>query len=982
MAQDFKVAGVLSLDDQMSGKLKAASAAVGNFTQKTQSMGSRVAAATKTIGTGMMAAGAATTAMGIKSVKSFGNFQASLNKAAVVAGGTSKDISGLADVANRMGAELPLSAQDSADAMIEMAAAGADVATIKKTFPAIAEAATATGEDLQDTASVVQNSMNIWGDSLKSPAKAAAILTKVANLSNAGISDMNQAIATIGGTAKNAGFGMQDMTTAIGLLTNKGFSAARASQDLNHAILAMQAPSKGAKAQMDALGLSFTDAQGNMKPFPTILSEIADSLDGMTSSQKAAALKKMFGSSGMAAILPLLDSIKDKSGNTAKSWDAFSASVDKASSSSATATKYLQDQASEMQQNVGSKIEQVGGNWEALSNKSMASKSKVTGGLLDMVNSTIEWATKSNDSIAQVIRGFVGLSPIIGPSLVAIGATTRNLVPIFGLLKTAGSGLGKVFMLMKTPIASLKTGFTALWGVIAANPIMAIIIAITAVTVALTLFFTKTKAGQQIVATVVQFIQTAWQNLATFLTTLFTGIGAFFSNIWNSVVVGLTPIIAAIQNLWNTLVQFIMMIWTPIAPFFQGLWTGITIIFSTVWNNIVVVIQTAWTVIQTVVSTGISIIQTVFGTGWNILVTIVSAAWSIISTVVSTAINAIASIISIIMDIIQGNWSGAWNEIEALASSIWSAIQSVITTYINAVSSVISSVLNAIQNIWNSVWNGIKSIAVSIWNAIQSVVTNNINAVKSVINSVLNGIKNIWTSVWNGIKSVAISIWNGIKSAITAAINAVRSVISSVLNGIKSIWTSAWNSLRSAVSSAWSGIRSTVQSGINSIKSIMNIGSALYSAGANAIRGFWNGLRSMFSSVISSVQSFASRVANTMRKVLKIHSPSRVTRGLGSYTGQGFVLGLKDQYASVQDMSARIAAAAIPDVNKNTLANNINGINKRMQSGISGTLNSNISLNQPAQINLSLGGSNYKAFVGDITQQQNVDLTIDKNYSL
>ena len=221
MAQDFKVAGVLSLDDEMSGKLKTASAAVGDFAQKTNSMGSRVAAATKTIGTGMMAAGAATTAMGIKSVKSFGSFQASLNKAAVVAGGTSKDIGGLADVANRMGAELPLSAQDSADAMVQMASAGADVATIKKTFPAIAEAATATGEDLQDTASVVQNSMNIWGDSLKSPAKAAAILTKTANLSNAGISDMNQAIATIGGTAKNAGFGMQDMTTAIGLLTNK-----------------------------------------------------------------------------------------------------------------------------------------------------------------------------------------------------------------------------------------------------------------------------------------------------------------------------------------------------------------------------------------------------------------------------------------------------------------------------------------------------------------------------------------------------------------------------------------------------------------------------------------------------------------------------------------------------------------------------------------------------------------------------------------
>ena len=54
----------------------------------------------------MTIAGAATTAMGVKAVKGFGDFEASLNKAAIVAGGTSKDIAGLADVANKMGKEL------------------------------------------------------------------------------------------------------------------------------------------------------------------------------------------------------------------------------------------------------------------------------------------------------------------------------------------------------------------------------------------------------------------------------------------------------------------------------------------------------------------------------------------------------------------------------------------------------------------------------------------------------------------------------------------------------------------------------------------------------------------------------------------------------------------------------------------------------------------------------------------------------------
>ncbi|MGV7796061.1 hypothetical protein PJM56_30115, partial [Mycobacterium kansasii] len=74
-------------------------------------------------------------------------------------------------------------------------------------------------------------------------------------------------------------------------------------------------------------------------------------------------MKTMFNTAGMQAMLPLIDSVKDKSGNTATSWDAYAKAQDGASSSTATATKFLKDQANEMQQNVGSKIEQVGGNW-------------------------------------------------------------------------------------------------------------------------------------------------------------------------------------------------------------------------------------------------------------------------------------------------------------------------------------------------------------------------------------------------------------------------------------------------------------------------------------------------------------------------------------------------------------------------------------------------------------------------------------------
>lgn len=461
MADNWQVTAIY--DANVAGLMAGVQSAINTmdrFADSAKSSMRNIERTMKPIGKTMLAAGAATTTLGVTSLKAFGTFEQSLNQAAVIAGGTSKDIGGLSDMANKMGADLPLSAQAAAEAMVAMARDGASISTIKEEFPSIARAATAAGEDLQTTAGVVQQSMNIWGKSLNGSSQAAAILTQTANLSNASIGSMQQALATIGGTASNAGVSMQDTSTAIGLLTNRGFSAAQASQDLNHAMLMMQAPSSVAAKQMDALGITFTDAQGNMKQFPQILSEISQKLDGMSSSDKAAALKSMFGTSGMAAILPLLDSINDKTGNTTTSWDAFSKEMQKASANGQVSTDFLNNQATEMQKNIGSKIEQIGGNWESLRNKSMSSKSGVTGSMIDMTNSTIQWAEQSSNPIAKVTRGFVGLSPAIGPAVTATGGFLVNV----GKIGSAVSGTVKVMSGMTKTIFGLVAKMLGLSG--------------------------------------------------------------------------------------------------------------------------------------------------------------------------------------------------------------------------------------------------------------------------------------------------------------------------------------------------------------------------------------------------------------------------------------------------------------------------------------------------------------------------------------
>ena len=398
------------------------------------------------IGKTLAVTGAAITAIGVKSLNGFGGFQQSLNQAAVIAGGTAKDIQGLADVANKMGADLPLSAKDAADAMVAMARDGASIGTIKAEFPAIAQAATAAGSDLQQTASIVQQSMNLWGSSLQSPARAAAILTQTANASNATIEDMQQVLADVGGTAQSVGYSMQDVATSVGLLTNRGIPAAQAAQNMNFALTRMIKPSAQARDVMNQLGLTYYDSAGKMKPINQVAGELNQKLAGLTDQQKQNALSLLFGQAGYKVMNGLMQSVADTTGNATTSWDGMSKAIESASSTGEVATKFLQDQANEMQKNLGSKLEQVGGNWESLRNAAMSGSSGVLGSMADMISGAMQWASSTNSAVGSGIRNFLGLTPIIGAATLATGSFLTAATKIGSVMSTLGTAMKAMFL--------------------------------------------------------------------------------------------------------------------------------------------------------------------------------------------------------------------------------------------------------------------------------------------------------------------------------------------------------------------------------------------------------------------------------------------------------------------------------------------------------------------------------------------------------
>lgn len=998
MAQSYSVQAVLSaVDNGFTSTFNTAANTAMSTAEKVQTN-------LKNIGNAMSVAGAASAAMGYHGLKSFGQFQQQLNTAAVVAGGTSKDIQGLSDVANKMGADLPISAQQAAEAMTEMARNGASVGQIKKQFPAIAQAATAAGADLTATAGVVQQAMNIWGNSLKSPQQAAEILVQTANMSNASIEDMQQAMATFSGTAKLAGMNMQDSTEAIGLLTNKGFSAAQASQDLNNAVLQMIAPSQKAKSTMNELGISFTDAQGKMKSFPQILKDLNKSMDGLTDSEKAKKLKAMFGTSGMAAIAPLMEAMKNTTDDSTRSWYAWDKAVNKAAGTSKKAKKSLKDQAADMQRNVGSSIEQLGGNWEQLRNTSMNSAKGINGAWIKMVNEMLVRAGTSNSFFAKFIRGFIGLSPVIGAATTAVGQFLAhaerigkaaswvgkgiwNLVakftPLPKILPKASAGMDRNSN--STKKAGKSAGESATDFLKLGTAILEIGAGIGLATagMALLVFATANLAKQGPSGAI------AMLTVAASLTT-FIGVAALAGKALNSIgvegaaaLVGIALLVASFSLLVAVITQFASTgsagitalvgisaaIIAMVAAFTIA---GIAISASSVGLMAFVVAVLAVSAGVALMSAGLALLINAFiklqgysssivptlsamGKGMALMITnFVKQITTSIPLIASTVANLLTQLVVQISQHITTIANAVMQMFVQILAVIAQNMPVIMQQGVQIIQGFLQGILQGLPMIMTTIGQIVVAFLNTLTAQLPAIIQAGVNLIVAFVEGIAQGLPQIIQAAVDLIGSFILGITSAIPRLANIAVQAVMQFVYGVGYALGQVLASGSKLIQmfiKGVMDGLSGSRNAGSKNANSVKNGMK-GVSLVSEGVHLIAGFIQGINSKIGDVMAAAGRIANAAKNKIKSALSIHSPSRVMRNeVGIYIPAGLALGMLDNISAVTNAATQLSEAAtvtVPEVDTNNFSRSLTALNSQMDnSGISvnGRLSANNTFN-------------------------------------
>lgn len=90
--------------------------------------------------------------------------------------------------------------------------------------------------------------------------------------------------------------------------------------------------------------------------------------------------------------------------------------------------------------------------------------------------------------------------------------------------------------------------------------------------------------------------------------------------------------------------------------------------------------------------------------------------------------------------------------------------------------------------------------------------------------------------------------------------------------------------------------------------------SRLKTIGQQVMQGFADGMKSKKTALDNAGKTLADSVINTLKKKLKIASPSKVMKGIGSYTGEGFVAGVEDEVKAAREAMAELVETPSPQM--------------------------------------------------------------------
>ena len=359
------------------------------------------------------------------------------------------------------------------------------------------------------------------------------------------------------------------------------------------------------------------------------------------------------------------------------------------------------------------------------------------------------------------------------------------------------------------------------------------------------------------VNSVVGWFSNLWQGVVSIINSLRDSAVNIFNNIKNAIVSIFTNVWNTVVNIWTSLTNKIselaLSIYTFVTTRFSGLFTFVSNIFTTlknvvtaIWNGIKYAIEFAVRLIYTVVKwyftnlfNGIKTIFTAvknfLSTVWDFIYskikTVATAIWNAVSTIFTSLKNTVTNIFNAVRNVVVTIWNFIYSKIKTVATSIWNTVKSIFTSLWNTVTTIFNNIRDRAVAIWTNIYDRLKQIVLNLWTNITTRVTNLknrvvtlfnqlresvVNRVSRMYNSVTGYFKNLWTNLTDRVLNIKNNIanrFNEMKEAVTGTASDLWTSVKETFNNMKSGLDEIIDKIKEKIG----GMTDKVKEGINSL---------------------------------------------------------------------------------------------------------------------------------------------------------------------
>ena len=378
------------------------------------------------------------------SIKVGNEFQAQMSRVQAIAGATGGELDKMKRQAIELGAKTSFSAKEAAQGMENLASAGFQVNEIMDAMPGVLDLAAVSGGDVAASSEAMASSLRAFGLEAGQAGHVADVFARAAADTNAETVDMAEAMKYVAPVAHSMGLSLEETAASIGIMADAGIKGSQAGTTLRGALSRIAKPTKAMVKSMDQLGVSFYDANGKMIPLREQIAQLKTATAGLTQEERNRHLVTLYGQNSLSGMLALLDAGPEK--------------LDKMTNALINSDGAAREMAETMQDNLASKIEQMGGAFESaaivIQQILEPALTKVVGGITKLIEAFLNMSPVGQ----KMVVIFAGMVAALGPLLLIAGTVITTMVK----LRIAMQFLGPAFMGTMGTIALVVAAFYAL----------------------------------------------------------------------------------------------------------------------------------------------------------------------------------------------------------------------------------------------------------------------------------------------------------------------------------------------------------------------------------------------------------------------------------------------------------------------------------------------------------------------------------------